>query len=212
MTDLTVLAHFTKNANDDPVTGLTLAEIDLYLTAINRTTGAETVIWDGTQNPAFEVSNVGAYGRIITTANFDTFNYSGGAQYTGSETVDNAWVSGTIGEGITFAGDEGTEDKFFMSILVTHKNNPTGLSLATVQEDIFCAPIDRLSQDWQQSYPTEKLFLMRQTYTKYTAFQPGDYLLDDNDLLYAVKVVHDYDAQGGLDAFTFLILEEQSGN
>jgi hypothetical protein len=212
MTDLTVLAHFTKNGNDDPATGLTLAEIDLYLTAINRTSGAQTVIWDGTQNPAFEVSNVGAYGKIYTLANFDTFNYSGGAQYTGSETVDNAWVSGTIGEGVTFAGDEGTEDKFFMSILVVHKNNPTGLELVTVQEDIFCAPIDRLSQDWQQSYPIEKLFLMRQTFTKYTAFQPGDYLLDNNDLLYAVKVVHDYDAQGGLDAFTFLILEEQSGS
>lgn len=212
MSDLTVLAHYTTNTGDNPVTGLTLSEIDLYLTAINRTTGAETVIWDGTQNPAFEVSNTGTYGRLYLLADFDTYNYSGGAQYTGTETVDNAWVSGTIGEGVTFAGDEGTEDKFFMSILVTHKNNPTGTELVTVQEDIYCSPIDRLSQDFQQSYPIEKLFLMRQTYTKYGAFQPGDYLLDDNSLLYAVKVVHDYDAQGGLDAFTFLILEEQSGS
>lgn len=212
MTDLTVLAHFTTNTGDNPVTGLTLADIDLSLTAINRISGAETVIWDGTQNPAFEVSNVGAYGKIYTLADFDTYNYSGGAQYTGSETVDNAWVSGTIGEGITFAGDVGTDDRFFMAILVTHKNNPTGASLVTVQEDIYCAPIDRLSQDFQQSYPIEKMFLMRQTYTKYTAFQPGDYLLDDNSLLYAVKVVHDYDAQGGFDAFSMLILEEQSGS
>ena len=212
MSDLTILAHFTTNTGDNPVTGLTLAEIDFYLTAINRTTGAQTVIWDGTQNPAFEVSNTGAYGRLYLLADFDTYNYSGGAQYTGSEVVDNDWVSGTIGEGITFAGDEGTEDSFFMAILVVHKNNPTGLELVTVQEDIYCAPIDRLSQDWQQSYPIEKLFLMRQTFTKYTAFQPGDYLLDNNDLLYAVKVVHDYDAQGGLDAFSMLILEEQSGN
>ena len=206
---MTVLAWFTKSTGDLPGTGLALADIDISLTAIHRTTGAETVIWN-TENPAFEVANVGAYGKIYD-ADFDTYNYSGGAQYTGADTLDNDYVSGTLGIGITFAGDEGTEDKFFMAILVTHKNNPTGASLATVQEDIYCAPIDRLSQDFQQSYPIDKLFLMRQTYTKYTAFQAGDFLVYDG-VTYAVKVVHPYVAQGSFDAFSMLILEEQSGS
>lgn len=209
MSDMTVLAWFTKSTGDLPATGLTLADIDLTLTAIHRTTGAETAIWN-TENPAFEVSNVGAYGKIYD-ADFDTYNYAAGAQYTGAETLDNDYVSGTLGIGITFAGDEGTEDKFFQAITVTHKNNPTGTTLVTVQEDIYCAPIDRLSQDFQQSYPIDKLFLMRQTYTKYTAFQAGDFLTYDG-LTYAVKVVHPYDAQGSFDAYTFLILEQQSGS
>lgn len=210
MSDLTVLAHFTKNTGDDPATGLALADIALYLTSINRTTGAEVAIWDGTQNPTFEVSNTGAYGRIYD-ADFDTYNYSGGARYNGATVLDNDWISGTIGEGITFAGDTGTEDKFFRAILVTHKNNPTGTSLVTVQENIYCAPIDQLTREWAQRYPTEKLSLMRQTYTKYTAFAAGDYLVYGG-LTYAVRVVHPYDAQGGLDAFYFLVLEEQSGS
>ena len=209
MSDMTVLAWFTKSTGDLPATGLTLADIDLTLTAIHRTTGAETAIWN-TENPAFEVANVGAYGKIYD-ADFDTYNYAAGAQYTGADTLDDDYVSGSLGIGISFAGDEGTEDKFFQAITVTHKNNPTGTTLATVQEDIYCTPIDQLDKTWGQSYPIDKLFLMRQTYTKYTAFQAGDYLVYDS-VTYAVKVVHPYDAQGGFDAFYFLVLEWQSGS
>ena len=63
MSSMTVLAWFTKSTGDLPGTGLTLADIDVTLTAIHRTTGAETAIWN-TENPAFEVDNVGAYGKI----------------------------------------------------------------------------------------------------------------------------------------------------
>lgn len=211
MSDLTILAHFTKNVGDDPATGLTLTDIALYLTSIDRITGAEVEIWDGTQNPAFEVSNTGAYGRIYDV-DFDTYNYSGGARYNGATVLDNDWVSGTIGEGITFGGDMGTEDDFFLAILVTHKNNPTGTSLVTVQENIYCSAIDQFSRNvWAQEYPTEKLHLMRQTHTKYTAFAAGDYLVHDG-LTYAIRAIHPYDAQGGLDAFYSLVLEEQSGS
>ena len=80
-----------------------------------------------------------------------------------------------------------------------------------MQENIYCTPIDQLDKAWTQGYPIEKLFLMRQVYTKYTAFQAGDYLVYD-DVTYAVKVVHPYDAQGAFDAYYFLILEQQSGS
>ena len=94
----------------------------------------------------------------------------------------------------------------------THKNNPSGASLVTVASDIACTPIDKLlGQEWSQSYPIEKQFLMRQAYTKYTAFQAGDYLVADSTT-YAVKAVHPYAGQGSLDAYTFLILELQSGS
>ena len=210
MSDMTVLAWFTKSTGDLPGTGLTLADIDLTLTAIHRTTGAETAIWN-TENPAFEVANVGAYGKIYD-ADFDTYNYAGGAQYADSETLDNDYVSGSLGIGITFAGEEGGTGDMWKAITVTHKNNPSGAELVTVQEDIYCTPIDRLlGQQWLQDYPTNKQFLMRQTYTKYTAFQAGDYLVYDS-VTFAIKAVHAYDAQGSFDAFYFLILEWQSGS
>lgn len=93
----------------------------------------------------------------------------------------------------------------------THKNNPTGAALATVATGIACTPIDALSQDWRQDFPIEKQFLMRQSFTKYTAFVAGDYLVADS-VTYAVKAVHPYDAQGGMDAYTHLTLEFQSGS
>lgn len=92
-----------------------------------------------------------------------------------------------------------------------HKNNPSGTSLVTVATGIACTPIDDMGRDWKQQYPIEKQFLLRQSYTKYTAFVAGDYLVA-NSLTYAVRAVHPYAAQGGLDAYTFLELEEQSGS
>ncbi len=93
----------------------------------------------------------------------------------------------------------------------THKNNPSGSSLVQVATGIACTPIDPLSQDWRQSYPIEKQFLMAQSFTKYTAFVAGDYLVADS-VTYAVKAVFPYDAQGGMDAYYHLTLEKQSGS
>lgn len=93
----------------------------------------------------------------------------------------------------------------------THKNNPSGASLVTVATDIACTPIDDMGKDWKQAYPIEKQFLMRQSFTKYTAFVAGDYLVA-NSITYAVRAVHSYDAQGGLDTYYHLELEEQSGS
>ena len=93
----------------------------------------------------------------------------------------------------------------------THKNNPSGASLVTVASDIACSPIDPMDKAYSQAYPIEKLFLMRQCFTKYTAFVSGDHLVADSTT-YAVKAVHPWPAQGSLDAYYHLILEQQSGS
>lgn len=95
MSDLTVSATFTKNTGQ-PATGLTLAEIALYLTAQDRATGVDTVIWNGTQNPTAEMDNVGAYIRILTTADLDANNYFAAAQYTGAQVLDADWITGAV--------------------------------------------------------------------------------------------------------------------
>jgi len=94
----------------------------------------------------------------------------------------------------------------------THKNNPTGAALATVDMGIACAPIDSISQTYAQMYPIDRMFLMKQTFTEYTAFQPGDYLVADS-VTYAVKAVHKWDGQGRYaDTGYILILEMQAGS
>jgi len=96
MSDLTVAVFFTESTGT-PAEGLTLADIDLYLTAQNRATGADTVIWDGTQNPTEEIDNVGAYARIYASADLDTYNYFVRATYTGATVLDSDNVMGAIG-------------------------------------------------------------------------------------------------------------------
>jgi hypothetical protein len=94
MSNLTVAVYFTKTTGV-PAEGLTLADIDLYLTAQNVSTGADTVIWDGTQNPTEEIDNVGAYIRIYGSADLDTYNYHGRGTYTGATVLDVDHVTGT---------------------------------------------------------------------------------------------------------------------
>jgi hypothetical protein len=96
MSDLTVSVFFTQNTGD-PATGLTLTDIDLYLTAQNRATGVDTVVWDGTQNPTEEIDNIGAYIRIYTLADLDTYNYFGRGEYTGAVVLDTDNVMGAVG-------------------------------------------------------------------------------------------------------------------
>lgn len=92
-----LLVAFTLNSGDDPAVGLALGDIDLYLTSINRQTGALAVLWNGTQNPIFEVNNAGVYGRILATGDLGTYNYVGGGLYTGAALVDVEWVVGSVG-------------------------------------------------------------------------------------------------------------------
>lgn len=96
MTDLMVSAIFTQNTGQ-PATGLTLAQIDFWLTEIDRVTGVDTVIWNGTQNPTEEVDNTGAYIRIYTGADLDANNYFAAMEYTGATVLDQDWVTGGVG-------------------------------------------------------------------------------------------------------------------
>ena len=93
MPSLTIGVFFTKN-DGEPATGLTLADIDLYLTRQDRLTGADTVIWNGTQNPTEEIDNVGAYIRIYADANFDDYHYFLRGTYTGATVLDTDNVMG----------------------------------------------------------------------------------------------------------------------
>ena len=97
MANLIVFVAYTRNGGDIPALGLTLADIDLYLTSVHRATGVDAVVWDGSQNPTFEVDNTGVYGRILTTADLDVYNYVGGGSYTGAVVLDNDWVVGSTG-------------------------------------------------------------------------------------------------------------------
>lgn len=97
MSSIIVTATFTKNTGE-PATGLTLAEIDLYLTRQNNTSGADEVVWDGTQNPTEEIDNIGAYTRIYTGADFDVYTYHARASYTGATALDTDHVTGMAGK------------------------------------------------------------------------------------------------------------------
>ena len=96
MSNLTVAAIFTKTNGDVAATGLTLAEIDLYLTAHNPSDGTDAVIWNGTQNPTSEIDNVGAYVRVYDSADLGTYNYFASAVYTGATVLDQDTVQGVI--------------------------------------------------------------------------------------------------------------------
>lgn len=93
MSNLTVAATFTRNTGQ-PATELTLAEIDLYLTAHDKSTGADTVVWNGTQNPTEEIDNCGTYARIYADADMDDYDYFARASYTGAAVLDVDHVIG----------------------------------------------------------------------------------------------------------------------
>ena len=95
-----------------------------------------------------------------------------------------------------------------LSETATHKSNPTGSSLATVATGIACAPIDSIAQTYAQAYPIDTLFLMKQTFTEYTAFVAGDYLVADS-VTYTVKAVHKWDGMGRYAVTGYILILEQ---
>lgn len=94
---ITIAAFFTQD-NGQPATGLTLAEIALYLTAQDKATLAQTVIWDGSQHPTAETTNAGAYARNYEGDDLATYDYFAAAQYTGARTLDTNWITGSVGQ------------------------------------------------------------------------------------------------------------------
>lgn len=96
MSNITIVAFFTKNTSE-PAQSLTLADIDLYLTRQNNSTGTDEVVWNGSQHPTEELDNVGAYARIYSGANLDTYSYFARASYTGATDLDSDHVTGSHG-------------------------------------------------------------------------------------------------------------------
>ena len=109
MSDLVVSVSFTQNRGS-PATGLTLADIDITLSSINKSTGAVAAIWN-TENPTAEVSNVGGYIKIYASADLETYAYEATANYTGATTLDcdDAW--GAVSSGVTLVDNAITAGK-----------------------------------------------------------------------------------------------------
>jgi hypothetical protein len=98
----------------------------------------------------------------------------------------------------------------FMTATCEHRNNPTrAASTSSVATGIACTPIDPASRAPIQDYPTEKLYLLKETFTKYTAFRTGDFLVSGGKT-YAIQAAWPWAAQGGMDAYTHLVLEERA--
>lgn len=103
-------------------------------------------------------------------------------------------------------------DCFLTLTGVTHKNNPTGAATpSTVSTTVVTTPIDPASKVPSQDYPIEKLFLLKECFTKYTAFATGDFLVSGG-VTYAVRAVWPWESQGGVDDFYHLILEQYLGS
>jgi len=93
MSTIVVAAQFTKGGGQ-PAAGLTLSEIALYLTQLDNSSGAATVVWDGTQNPTVEIDNCGTYARLYAEADLATYTYFIAAHYSGATTLDSDYVVG----------------------------------------------------------------------------------------------------------------------
>jgi hypothetical protein len=132
MSDLSVSVFFTKNTGQ-PAEGLTLSDIDLYLTSQNRATGVDAVVWDGTQNPTEEIDNIGAYLRIYTAADLDTYNYYARGTYTGATVLDVDDVMGAVGiDKIPL----GTAVAYTYTVTDSVTGNPVPSVTVTVSTDI----------------------------------------------------------------------------
>lgn len=103
-------------------------------------------------------------------------------------------------------------DNFLTNTGVIHKNNPTGAAtLTTVSSSVVTTPLDPASKTPDQAYPVEKLFLLKECFTKYADFRTGDFLVSGG-VTYAVKAAWPWAAQGAMDAYYHLVLEESLGN
>lgn len=169
MSDLTVSATFTKNSGQ-PATGLTLAEIELYLTQQDRASGVGTVIWNGAQTPTAEMDNVGAYIRILTTGNLDAYNYFAAAEYVGAEVLDVNWVGGAVSLNSVPIGTA-------IPYTYTVTSQTTGLPLQGVKVEIT-TDIAGLNTIW--SGDTDTFGVARDDYNNLPRLDPGTYFFWKN--------------------------------
>jgi len=75
--------------------------------------------------------------------------------------------------------------------------------------NIACTPADVITGAVVQNYPIEKVYKMRQVYTKSSAVVHGSYIkIGGANVTYAVQSVLPFAAQGGMDAYTEVLIEE----
>ena len=96
-----VAAGFTINGGQ-PATGLTLSEIEITLYAVNKSTLAQTLLWNAV-NPTAEVTGQGVYLRVYSGEDLDTFYYFATAEYTGATALDTNYATGIVGENLSAA-------------------------------------------------------------------------------------------------------------
>lgn len=100
-------------------------------------------------------------------------------------------------------------DVFLTVTTATHKRNTDGSGAPeTIASNVTTSPLDPTTSTPTQDYPIEKLFLLREFFTKYAAFQEGDFIVI-NSTSYTIRAVLPWAAQDGLDTFYRCIAEKQ---
>lgn len=166
MPDLIFTAFLTKSTGV-PAEGLTLSEINMYLTRQEKSTMTETVVWDGTEIPTHEITNMGAYSRKLVGADPDLYNYYGRAEYTGATVLDQDNVTGAA----------------------TYDYPPLGTSVPftyTVKEDISLDPIEGVKVEIHLNLAgtdvywvgwTDAFGVARDSYGNLPRLDPGTYYM-----------------------------------
>lgn len=95
MAGISIVAAFMQ-VGGAPAGELALAEIGLYLVALDKLTGTLTVVWDGSAQPDVEVSPLGFYVKSYAEADLDVYDYFAAAQYLGTAELDVTWITGVI--------------------------------------------------------------------------------------------------------------------
>lgn len=190
----------------------TQAEDSTYLT-LSEVTGTPGFDHRFTFSPGIAATSIVMVGRYTGNAGHTVLVQAWDGS--GWDTFDTLVESGADA---TFTYTPTSEHTIAGTIIVRwyhtspgNMNHSVVFDLLYVSGTIACSPIDPVDKAYSQAYPIEKLFLMRQTFTKYAAFVSGDHLVADS-VTYAVKAVHPYAAQGSMDAYYHLILEQQSGS
>lgn len=96
-----------------------------------------------------------------------------------------------------------------MTATAEHRNNPNGSSASTssVASGIAITPLEPVSNALAQDYPIEKLYMLKQTFTHYTACRNGDFLVTGG-VTYAVQASLKF--SGELGTIYQLMLEERA--
>jgi hypothetical protein len=98
-----VITVFFTAGGGVPATGLTLADIDLYLTSYEYATGTEAVIWN-TERATQEIDDMGSYIKVYANEDLGRYAYFARGEYTGALALDTDNVTGVMGRELFPAG------------------------------------------------------------------------------------------------------------